>query len=115
MVNRHISPDLKECALNLWAKGWDLDDVCDIFSVSKASLYRWRELFDEFGSVTRPPSPLRGRPRILIRATLDAIHELYRSSPDLYLDEVVLWLAVHHDIVISLATLQRNLEDVGLT
>jgi transposase len=58
---------------------------------------------------------LRGRARILTRAVLTAVRTLYASDSDLYLDELVLWLAIHHDIAISISALQETLEKVGLT
>jgi transposase len=115
MVNRRISPDLKECALNLWDKGWEILDICDTLCVSRSSLYRWQHIFEEHGSVNRPPSPLRSRAHILTRAVLTAVHTLYEAEADLYLDELVLWLAVNHDIAISSSALQHNLQEAGLT
>jgi transposase-like protein len=59
MGNRRISSDLKECALTLWDKGWELEDIADALLVSQASLYRQRAIFEEHGSVNKPPSALR--------------------------------------------------------
>ncbi|TFK58171.1 hypothetical protein BDN72DRAFT_782425, partial [Pluteus cervinus] len=115
MVNRKISPDLKDCAISLWEKGWEVMDVCEAFNVSKSSLYRWQKLFDELGTMARPPSPLHGRPRLLVHAIMNEVEHLFSTDPDLYLDEVIFWLAINHDIVISKSALQRNLEDAGLT
>jgi transposase len=115
MVNHRISSDIKEVGLSLWEKGWEILDICEALYISRSSLYRWRDIFDEHGAVTRPPSPLRGRTRIISRAVLDAIHIIYKSSPEIYLDELQYWLAIHHDITISVAALHRNLEDAGLT
>ena len=115
MGNRKISNDLKECALNLWDWGWDLEDITDALLVSRSSLYRWRSIFEEHGSVNRPSFALRGRIRTLTRAVLTAVHTLYTSDPDLYLDELVLWLAAHHDIIISVSSLHENLTKAGLT
>jgi len=39
MGNRKISNDLKECALNLWNWGWDLEDITDALLVSRSSLW----------------------------------------------------------------------------
>ncbi|KAF8238493.1 hypothetical protein L208DRAFT_1242050, partial [Tricholoma matsutake] len=58
MVNRHISADLKDCALKLWEAGWHWSDICYALSVSPASLYQWRLIFDEFRTITKPASPL---------------------------------------------------------
>lgn len=115
MVNRRISQDLKESALRLWELGWDEDDIMDGLGVSRASLYRWKALFRDIGSVVRPPSPLRGRTRTITRAVLTAVQDVYSRDPDLYLDELQFWLAIHHDIVISTSALQRNLEEAGLS
>ncbi|KAG1884908.1 hypothetical protein F4604DRAFT_1918573 [Suillus subluteus] len=82
MSNRKISADLKECALNLWNTGWDIEDIRDALGVSRASIYRWEAIFAEYGAVNRPPSPIH-----------------------LYLDEVVTWLALTYDISISVSTL----------
>ncbi|THU81440.1 hypothetical protein K435DRAFT_592083, partial [Dendrothele bispora CBS 962.96] len=115
MVNRRISPDLKECALRMWNLGWDRADICYTFRVSQASLYRWKAIFDEFGQVTNPPSGLRGRPRMIGLAALTACKEVYRHNSDTYLDELQWFLAVHHDIVISIPALHENLQKAGLT
>ncbi|KAL1942037.1 hypothetical protein VTO73DRAFT_6567 [Trametes versicolor] len=115
MVYRKISVDLQECALRLWELGWTEADICETLEISRASLYRWRALFRSFGNTSRPPSPLRGRPRIISRAVLSAIQLLLLSHPDTYLDELVWWLAVKHDIAISRSALQANLSQAGLT
>jgi transposase len=115
MGNRKISRDLKETALRLWELGWDELDILQGLAVSRSSLYRWRAIFKEYNDVNRPPSPLRGRTRIITRAVLTAVYDIYRNDPDIYLDELVFWLAIHNDIVISKSSLQRNLESAGLT
>jgi len=115
MGNRRISPDLKECALRLWELGWDLDLISESLCVSQASMYRWRNIFAEFLSVTRPRSGIVGCPRILVRAVVTAIKEVYNNEADAYLDELIWWLAIHHDIAISRSALHKNLQDAGLT
>ncbi|KAJ7773793.1 hypothetical protein B0H16DRAFT_1239580, partial [Mycena metata] len=115
MVNRRISPDIKECALRLWELGWDRSAICSTLLVSQSSIYRWAALFEEFGSVTPPPSPIIGRPRILGLAALTAIKEIYTRHADTYLVELQWWLLIHHDISISVSSLQDTLEKAGLT
>jgi len=95
--------------------GWDELDICEALAVSRSSLHRWRNIFDEFGSVVKPPSPLRGRTRLISRAVLTSIHLIYKDDPDTYLDEIQWWLAIHHDIAISIPALHRNLTEAGLT
>jgi transposase len=115
MGNRKISRDLKECALRLWELGWEELDIIQGLAVSRSSLYRWRAIFEEYNNVNRPPSPLKGRTRLITRAVLTAVYDIYRSDADIYLDELVFWLAIHHDIAISKSSLQRNLDEAGLT
>jgi hypothetical protein len=115
MGNRKISVDLKMCALSLWDRGWQVEDIVDALLISRASLYRSNAIFEEHGSVNRRNFALRGQARILTRAVLTAVHTIYESDPDLYLDELVLWLALHHDIVISVSALQENLQKARLT
>ncbi|KAJ3897475.1 hypothetical protein F5879DRAFT_982930, partial [Lentinula edodes] len=99
MVNRRISPDLKNCALDLWERGWDRSDICSALGISSASLYRWIQIFNEFDSVVKSPSPLRGHPRMITLAALTAMKEIYNHHPDSYLDELVWFLALHHDVI----------------
>jgi transposase len=115
MVNRRISSDLKECALTLWDRGWDYESISDALLVSVASLYRWRNNFETYGSVICPGFALKGRARIITRAVLTAVHTLYASESDLYLDELTLWLAIEHDIIISASALYQTLKSAGLT
>ncbi|PCH39788.1 hypothetical protein WOLCODRAFT_68487 [Wolfiporia cocos MD-104 SS10] len=115
MGNRKISEDMKLCALRLWASGWVQDDICKILGISGRSLYRWQHIFEDFGHAVKPPSPLHGRICIITRIVMDSIHLLYQNHPDTYLDELLFWLAIHHDIIISPSALQRNLREAGLT
>jgi len=115
MVYRAISPDMKDCALHLSKSGWSRQDICAALCVSQASLYRWANILDEFGSVIRPRSPLQGRPRLIGLAVMTAIREIYTNYPDTYLDELQWHLAIHHDLAISKSALQDNLEQAGLT
>jgi transposase len=110
-----ISPDMKECALKLWDQGWDAEDIINTLGISRASLYRWQAVFDQYGSVNRPPTARKGPERIITRAVLSAVQTLYENESDLYLDELVLWLGVEHNIAISVSALHATLKTVGLT
>lgn len=114
MGRRKISSDMKECGLRLWEAGWSTADICSVLCFSKASLYRWRAILDEFGSVERPPPALCGRPRLIGLLAMTAIREIYTRHPDLYLDELQWFLAIHHNLAISKSALQENLEKAGL-
>ncbi|KAF7371777.1 Tc1-mariner class transposase [Mycena venus] len=115
MVNRRISPDIKECALRLWELEWDRSAICSTLLVSQSSLYRWAKIFDEFGAVTPPPPPIMGRPQTIELAALSAIKDIYTRHADTCLFELRWWLAIHHDIQISISALQQSLDRTGLT
>ena len=72
------------------------------------------QIFKEFGTVTQPPSPLHGHHCIITLAVLTAVKELYEWHSDTYLDKLQWFLAIHHDIVISISVLQENLNKAGL-
>jgi transposase len=99
----------------LWELGWDRSAICSTLLVSQSSIYRWAALFDEFGSVTPPPPPITGQSRIIGLAALTAIKEIYTKHADTYLVELQWWLLIHHDISISISSLQETLERAGLT
>ncbi|KAK0435122.1 uncharacterized protein EV420DRAFT_1679925 [Desarmillaria tabescens] len=115
MGNHHIPTQIKDIVLELWTLGWELSDICHIFHVSPSSLYHWRNLFETFGTPANRLAPFRGRPRIVSLAALDAIHVLLKSHPDTYLGELQWYLAIHHDLPISISALQQNLVRAGLT
>ncbi|KAF8131388.1 hypothetical protein EV363DRAFT_1164953 [Boletus edulis] len=100
MGNRRISTDLKESALLLWNQGWDLDQICAMYGA----------YFKEHGNLDRPPSPICGQSlHILTWALMTACKQLFSEESDLYLDEVITWLAHVHGIHISKSTLKNEL------
>jgi len=105
---RDISKDLKESALRLWEIGWEAEDICLVLSISRSSLFSWRAIFNDLGDVNRPPSPLRGPTRILTHALPIACEGLFADEADLYLEEVVTWLALVHRLNISTSTLSQS-------
>ncbi|KIO09139.1 hypothetical protein M404DRAFT_56312, partial [Pisolithus tinctorius Marx 270] len=117
MGNHCISKDIKEIALKLWDQGWEAEDICDTLGISHASLYRWQVIFAEHGSVNCPLSPLKGCQglRILTCTLIQACQGLFSQELDLFLDEVKTWLALEHDIIISMLMLARNLTEIELT
>ncbi|KAJ7207886.1 hypothetical protein GGX14DRAFT_325462, partial [Mycena pura] len=112
---RKISADLKDCALDLWDAGWSLSDICFALRVSPASMYRWDELREIFGQSTNPNLRLAGRHRIISLAVLGAIRTIYEQETTVMLDELQWYLAIHHDIAISISALQSTLDRAGLT
>lgn len=86
-----------------------------MLGVSRASIYRWAELLETFGSVTPPPPPIRGRPRIIGIAVMTVIKDIYACNCDDYLDKLCWHLAIFHNIAISKSAFQATLVRAGLT
>ncbi|KAG1873907.1 hypothetical protein F4604DRAFT_1582489, partial [Suillus subluteus] len=100
MGNRKISADLKDSGIQAGTS------IRNALGVSRTSIYCWEAIFAEYGAVNCPPSPICGQQlRILTRALMTACEALFAEESDLYLDEVVTWLALTHDISISVSTL----------
>ncbi|KAE9390909.1 hypothetical protein BT96DRAFT_803632, partial [Gymnopus androsaceus JB14] len=115
MGNRRITSNLKDAALQMWEYGWDLEDICAALVVSPASMYCWRAIFEEIGSVVRPASGLRGHPQIISLAAFQACHCIYAENSNTYLDKLQWYLAIHHNIAILISALQVTLQKAGLT
>ncbi|KAG1866757.1 hypothetical protein F4604DRAFT_1585545, partial [Suillus subluteus] len=93
--------NLKECVLNLWNTGWEIKDIRDALGVSCASIYHWEAVFAEHGAINHPPLSIRGQQLCILACALMMAYEaLFAEESDLYLDEVVTWLALTHDISI---------------
>ncbi|KAG1742462.1 hypothetical protein EDB19DRAFT_615601 [Suillus lakei] len=89
--------------------GWEVEDMCEVLGVSRASCFRWRNLFEELGTVAKSPSPLVGRTRRITRALMTAVEDLFAEESDLFFDEICTWLAVEYNITISSSPLSRDL------
>ena len=61
--------------------------------MSSESIERWHDNYERKGRVD-PYSFLRGRPQILSAGAIADLHELIQENPELFLDELRLWLAV---------------------
>ena len=114
MVFCKISADMKQRALQLIDKGWELAEVAEVLGVSSKSVKWWENNYDVHGHID-PPSILRGRPRLLNAQTIDNLHHLIQESLYLFLDEIGEWLALYHDQPISMTALHDNLCEIGLT
>jgi transposase len=83
MVNRSISADMKKCALELAAMGWELEDVADILGVSTRSIERWQANMRDHGSVNRPPTNPIGRPRVMSAVISAELVDLLKEVPSM--------------------------------
>ncbi|KAJ2995020.1 hypothetical protein NUW54_g7458 [Trametes sanguinea] len=115
MARRKISRDLKERSVALAVAGWTVKEIANALGVSRQSVARWALRAHSHHDFTATSSPLQGRPRILSSAILEDLRDLLRSSPSLYLDEIVTWLAVTHDQPVSISTVHKALAGLGYT
>jgi len=113
MVYHKIGRDMKERALDLLGLGWKIEDSAAVLWVSTKSIELWINNRDATGQVD-PPSVLRGRPRILTADVIDELWDLIEETPCIYLDGIQEWLAIQHDLPISLSALYNNLRRLSL-
>ena len=106
---------MKQRALYLLLEeGWEIDQITAALGVHSKSIERWQHNYENHGTVN-PPTPLRGRRRLLNPNVTEELHEMLTESPSLLLDEIGEWLAIYHDQPISTTALYDNLKDLGLT
>ena len=105
---------MKHRALQLLEEGHDVLEIAEVLGVCYKSIERWEDNYNIRGCVN-PPSFLRGRRRLLSEEVVTQLRVLIQETPDLFLDEIVDWLALYHDVPISITALYDNLQDLGLT
>src|SRR5258708_13218763 len=72
MVYRHISKDLKECALWLISHGYAPGDICEVFDIIEKSINRWKVnnlLYGSSVAATRPAVSRLTKPRLFSDST----------------------------------------------
>ena len=114
MVYRPISADMKRTALQLLNKDWEMQQIANLLGISSKSIHRWQDNY-ETHSLVNPPSYLQGRQCILSSYVVDDLYDLMLESPELYLDEIGIWLALYHEVQILTMALHDNLRELGLT
>ena len=80
MVYRKISPDMKQRALQLIDKGWEMDDVAEVLRIASKSIRRWANNYDIHGCVD-PPSVLQGCWCILNAEAISGLLQLTHPVP----------------------------------
>ena len=67
-----------------------------------------------FGSVIPAHNPLQGRPSILNAEQRNELFNLLHRAPEMFLDELQDWVALHYDAAITLSALHYIIQDAGL-
>ena len=70
---------------------------------------------DLYGSVIPPHNPLQGRPPALNAEQRNDLFNAIDQAPEMFLDEIQDWMALHHDTAISTTSLHRVIQDAGLS
>ena len=115
MPFRHISTDLKRRSLFLIDEGVNQEDIAWVLEVSVRSMQCWRRNCDIYGSVCPPKNPLQGRPLMLSSHQTTELLLTVENAPEMYLDELMEWLAVYYDVALSKSALHDLLRDCGLS
>ncbi|KAJ7458198.1 hypothetical protein FB451DRAFT_1508595 [Mycena latifolia] len=115
MVYRKISNNLKERALWLLEAGYTADDVCELLSVSRRSLFRWKSNQENYDSMQPPYNPLQSHPCILNPDQTHNLLTMLAEAPEMYLDKIQDWIAVTQDTGISRTAIHMLINDSGLT
>ena len=109
---RAYSVDLRERSLRAWTSGVPVAEVARLFDVSEASLYRWRRQQRTQGAVT--PGQSTGRPRKIPITGEAALRTQVAAQPDATLAEHCAQWADRYGVAVSLATMSRLLQRLGL-
>jgi transposase len=96
------------CDLYLLDEGWDIGQIINALSVTSDIIRQWQDNYKTYGCVN-PSSVLQGHHRLLNTATIMDLHKFIQESPSLFLDEIAKWLALYHDLPISITALHDNL------
>ncbi|KAG9013741.1 hypothetical protein FRB90_005775 [Tulasnella sp. 427] len=115
MVFKHHSREIKERAMILYRSGWPASEVAYLLDVSEKSMDRWDELLQTEGDVVRPPSYQQGRPSILNDELRYELLEILAEDSTVYIDQLRDFFAVERDVGIGRSTLQKILQDIGVT
>ena len=85
--------------------------MADVAGCSSRTIKSVRANIRRFGSTTAPPNG-GGRPRSLTPPMLDALREHLLEKPDIYLDEMVVFLWDEFEALVTTSTISRALASI---
>lgn len=89
-------------------------EIADVVGCSERSVFAIQSNLRHFGS-TKAPSNSVGRPRSIIPLILDALCEYLLEKPDLYRDEMVLFVLDEFNTHVTPSSIGRALKSCGWT
>jgi transposase len=116
MPMRYITPGLKLAAVRMYEGGhMQLPQILRIVNFSRSTFFRTWEIWRTRRHVVLPPSPLVGRPRLMVKDDLDYILDLIRHNPSKFLDELGNMLENSRFIAMHWSTICRALIQAGVS
>lgn len=106
------SVDLRERLLGAIDAGLRLGEAARLFGVGTATLKRWRRQQRETGNLAPKPKP--GRSPKITPADHPALVAQVAAHPDATLAEHCAWWDAEHGVRVSVATMSRRLQQLGL-
>jgi transposase len=96
------SEELRARALEYVIRGGSIKEACEIFKVSRMSIYRWKKKLEQQGNVKTTPRQTWYR-----KVDVEELEAYVSAHPDKYLYEI----AEYFDVAIS--TIWNNLQKIG--
>jgi len=112
-----MAPNLADCQHNLIhdmiiSRSLTTKQMADVVGCSLRSVKRIRSNVRYFGT-TKAPFNGGGRPRSMTRPMINALCDYLLEKPDLYLDEMVVFLWDEFHVLVTKSTISRRLSSVG--
>jgi transposase len=111
----HNCLQMRLLAPRWYNEGRPAEESIESFNITRCTLNRWKLSFTLYGTPTPPSLATRGRPRLLNTDMLIALYEHINSFPNVYLDEIVLRLAVTFQVNATHILVHRALRAAAFT
>ena len=109
------SVEIKERCLWLLQNGYSPAKIAHLLNVHTRSIARWKSCSIHHGSVTPPHNPIQGCPTLLSSEVLQDLVMLCKESPEMYLSEIVEWMAIAHETAVSPSQLHQILLNLNIS
>ena len=106
---------LRQLVANCIEDGGSTAAIADCLQVSPRLVQPYRKAISVFGTHNPPRMSLGHKPKSIHLAARDALQDLLDANGTLMLDKVQDWLEEEFDIVCSLQTVGRCLQDMKVT
>ena len=98
-------PRFRQLIANNINAGASVAEIVEGLNVYAATVYNYRRNISSFGVHNPPPSSNRHRPWKIYVAAREALTDLLKANPNMYLDEIQEWLINEWDIDIYISNI----------